>query len=538
MTGVTRRDVLKRSGQGALALGAAALVDGCGGGSSNSPPQGTQGSDLSTGGGKPVRGGTLTVSVMSGGPSETLDPGLAVQPSDEARQFQLYDLLFTVDEHFKLEPRLAQSGEPNKDATVWTLKLRDGVTWHDGKPFTADDVVFTIKGWGKPTNYASATFAGLVDFKHVRKLDKLTVEVPLLLPVADFLPLLTNYTAFMVQDGATPASFKTHPIGTGPFMFESFTPGRRSVFVRNPNYWEHGKPYFDRVVVDSSFTDEGARLNALLSGQTNALTAMPALEWKTQQAAGKLALLRSSSPWSQQIPMRVDKPPFNDVRVRQAMKYIPDRQAIINGALGGMATVGNDLFGGTKQYKAPYFLDLAPRPHDPEKAKSLLKAAGQENLTFNFPIAPALPGYVEMATLFAEQAKAAGVKVNLQNISPGQYFAYPQYPNRSIQVSSGIVAPSLTFLYRAFYTTGAVTGETHWGSPAHDKQLNDAIAETDDARAAERWREIQQVQYDQGGEIILAQADFLDATAKNVRGLKAGPFLPFNGFRFLDGWLA
>lgn len=540
MDNVTRRDLLKTGAQGAAVVGGGLLLNACGSDSS-SPTQKAPTSEAkayrSSGGGTPVRGGTLTLNTMSGGGGETLDPAIPVQVSDLIRQYQLFDLLFGVSDTVGVEPRLATSAEANEDATVWIFKLRQGVKWHDGKPFTADDVVYTFRTWGSPKSYAYGTLAGLVDFPHVKKLDPFTVQVRLLQPVAEFPSLLTGYYNLVRQDGSTAASFKRRPIGTGPFMFESFHPGRQSVFVRNPDYWEPGeKPYVDRLVVDSSFTDEASRLNALLSGQSDILAGMPASAWRQQQKAGNVTVLACPSPSAFDIPMRVDKAPFNDVRVRQALRYVTDRQGLIDGAFGGLANVGNDLHGGTKEFRVKHFADLPPRPHDPEKAKSLLKAAGRENLAFKFPIAPALPGYVEIGTLFAEQAKAAGVRIALETVPVQQYFAYPLYPNRPIQASNVVVFPSLTAYYRPLYISGSATGETHWGSPEHDKLINQAVGATDPSLAAEMWNELQRQQYDQGGYIVFAQAYLTDAVGKHVRGIKAGPAGLLNNMRLLDGW--
>ena len=344
-----------------------------------------------------------------------------------------------------------------------------------------------------------------------------------------FPSLLSSYTSFVVQNGATSSSFKTHPIGTGPFKFVSFTPGQRSVFARNPNYWEHGKPYVDQLIIDSSFTDETTRLNALLAGDNNVLALMPAAEWTEQKAAGRVTVLSS--------PARVDKAPFTDVRVRQAMKLIPDRQAIVNGAFSGLAEVGNDLMGGCKQFTVPFFDSSATPTHDPEKAKALLKAAGHSGLTFTLPIAPAGPGYVQAGTIFAQQAKAAGVNVVLQNLPSSAYYQYPLYPNRPIQVSSTQVFPSLASAYRAFFVTGASEGETHWGSPTHDKLINQAISAVNEKLAAEMWHGVQQQQLSQGGEIVFAEAYFTDAVANSVHGIKAGPGYFLNNWRLLDGWI-
>ena len=125
-------------------------------------------------------------------------------------------------------------------------------------------------------NYSSSFLTGLVDFKGVKAIDKLTVEIPLLTPSAQFPSIFAWFNFGVLPEGATQASVATNPIGTGPFKFKSFTPGSKSVFVRNENYWEEGKPYVDTLIVDSSFTDNNALLNALLSNQINLLVS-PAL---------------------------------------------------------------------------------------------------------------------------------------------------------------------------------------------------------------------------------------------------------------------
>src|ERR1700729_1278237 len=265
--GISRRQFVVGGAAGALALSGIA----CGSSSSGSSKSATRTS------GKPVKGGTFTVGMITGGPSETLNPGLAIALVDTLRCHQLYDTLFNpgADIH-TLVPRLAVSAEPNKDATVWTLHLRSGVQWHDGKPFGADDIVYNFKLWGDSSNYNNALFAGTVDFNGVKSRGPLTVEVPLLKPVAQFPSILSFQEPFIVQNGATNASLREHPIGTGPFMFQSFEPGKQSIFVRNPDYWEGGaKPYVDKVVIISSFSDESARLNALLSGQINVSSWVP-----------------------------------------------------------------------------------------------------------------------------------------------------------------------------------------------------------------------------------------------------------------------
>ena len=302
-------------------------------------------------GGVPKRGGTLTAGCITSGSEENLFPGMAAANPDMARCYNLYNYLFYPNggtNLYPLMPGLALSAESNKDATVWTLELRPNVVWHDGKPFTATDVVYNFQQlWGQAaSNYSSAFLTGLVDFKNVKALDKLTVQIPLLAPSAQFPSILGFFNFGVLQEGATPASIAKNPVGTGPFKFKSFTPGQQSVFVRNDDYWESGKPYVDQLVIDTSFTDNTAILDALRSGAIDLYIA-PAPSQAREMLAGNevqvLEALSATQPYM--FGMRVDKGPFADNRVREAFKLLVNRQQIVNGALAGFGSVGNDLMG-------------------------------------------------------------------------------------------------------------------------------------------------------------------------------------------------
>jgi peptide/nickel transport system substrate-binding protein len=388
--GLTRRDLLAGAAGIGLSLSGASLLAACGG-SSKTHAGAPNGALAALPEGNPVRGGTFTVGTISGGQAENLFPGTAALTPDYVRDYTLYNLLFYLGKEITpLVPGLALSAEPNKDATLWTFKLRDGVHWHDGKPFGADDVVYNFKAlWSTETaNFAAGFLAGLVDFKNVRKRDRLTVEVPLHVPVAEFPTIFAYYTFPVVQAGATPKSAAQHPIGTGPFKYVSFTPGSQSVFEANRDYWEPGKPYVDRLVVDSSFTDTNALFNALLSGKINLYPTLPLVTARQQIASKQVQILASTfAAESYMFSMRVDKGPFADNRVRQAFKLLVDRQAMINGSWAGFGTVGHDLLApGTAHYAA----DLK-RSQDVEKAKSLFKEAGVLGHTFVLPTCNFLP---------------------------------------------------------------------------------------------------------------------------------------------------
>lgn len=527
---LTRRRLL----QGAVAVGTSGLfLAACGG--SRQPAR-------STAAGKSVRGGTLTVGVVTGGTAETLNPGVATVFPDLLRVYQLFDRLFenaVTNGKLGVEPSLALSAEPSKNARVWTVKLRPGVTWHDGKPFTADDVLWSVAGWSKSSNYASAYAIGRIDFAGVRKLDQLTVEIPLIAPLAEFPSVVSQYNFSIVQHGATPKSLASRPIGTGPFKFVSFTPGTQSVFAANPHYWQSGKPYVDKVIVNSSFTDETTRQNAFLSGQLDAMIlAVPSFA-KAQQSNPKANVLlggvsngHSSGAVGVNFTMRVDKGPFSDVRVRQAFKLIADRPQLINAVYDGLGAIGNDTWGFGTQY---FDASLTPS-HDPEKARSLLKAAGHEGMSFTLPTSVVTDGFVQAATVFAQQAAQAGVKATVQQISPSTYFTSAGgFLSRPFGVDEGATYPSMTTAYLSFLAKGAPYNETHWADTGIIAQ---AMAATDPAKAQELWAAAQTQQVKEGGYILWVNAPWIDVASTNLHGTKASAAGPLNGYRLLDIWKA
>ncbi len=497
-------------------------------------------------GGVPKRGGTLTAGCITSGSEENLFPGTAAANPDMARCYNLYSYLFYPNSGrnlYPLTPGLALSAESNKDATAWTLALRPDVIWHDGKPFTATDVVYNFQQlWGNSaSNWSSAFFVGLVDFKNVKALDKLTVQIPLLAPSAEFPSILGFFNFGVLQEGATPQSIAKNPVGTGPFKYQSFTPGQESVFVKNENYWESGKPYVDRLVINTSFTDNTALLDALRSGAIDLYIA-PAPSQAREMLAGKQVQVLEAPSATQpyMIGMRVDKGPFVDNRVREAFKLLVNRQQIVDGALAGFGSVGNDLMGAYD----PYYASDLKREQDLDKAKSLFKAAGFEGSTINWPTANAFPGMVESLTIFAEQAKAAGVKINVDIGAAGTYFtdadgAYTRYASQNVWQPSS----SLTVNYRSALVIGCPYPDTQWGQQKPGgAQANDlilkAMGETDPSTAESLWHEVQLQQFNEGGYVIWGYYPYIDMAANNIRGLAESGGLNFNMFRFCDGWIA
>jgi peptide/nickel transport system substrate-binding protein len=502
--GMSRRDVLK-SGAGATAtLAGINLLAGCGG--SGQAPQ------------KAVRGGTLNVAMISAGKAETMSVWTQINLPDQARIFSVYDPLFEFDAN-GVQPALAESAEPNADATVWTLRLRQGVTWHDGKPLTADDVVYTMKNWLNSLNYYAPTMGLVLDAKGVRKRDARTIEVPLLKAVADFPSFMCYESCYVIRAGTKQRDFNSNPVGTGPFKFISFVPGQRSVVRANGDYWRQGLPYLDEVIVDSSFTDDNARFSALQAGTADTLPLMPFGLARANQSNQSVRIDSAVGASCYQFAMNMTKPPFSDVRVRQAMRLAADRPDIIKAGMGGYGTPGNDLPGrGLK-----YFASDLVRERDVEKARFLLRQAGQQNLTVTLETSGVEPGAVDTATVYAQNAAEAGIKVNVKSVDPAQFYlpsaGYLTRPFSWTYPGGGADIPSLAQYYLNTMWTHAAYPETHFGSASDDALLFDAIGELDPAKASDKWHQVQQNQFDRGGYIVYANLAYVDGYRHRVGGL-------------------
>jgi peptide/nickel transport system substrate-binding protein len=370
-----------------------------------------------------------------------------------------------------------------------------------------------------------------IKLNELKAVNSTTLRIPLQFPDASLESNFIYYNTWIVQDGEK--NF-TKPVGTGPFKFESFTPGQQSVFSKNPNYWMSGEPYVDTLKV-ISISDDTARLNALLSGQIDAMAQLPYAQAKAQQATGTIVVLVADAPQALVFYWDVTKPPFSDNRVRTAMKLIANRPQLVSDAVSGFGVVGNDIVG----KGLPFYNDSLPqRVQDIAQAKSLLKAAGQSNLNTLLKTSTIIPGFVESATLYAQQATAAGVTVHLQQIPPDSYF------NPSLQYLKLLFGQSqwpvfsLKFFYLQALAANAPYNETHWHDPAWNTLLFKAIGELDQSKAQSYWNQVQQIQYQEGGYMCWTNAAYVDGVAKKVHNLKPNPGGILGNHNFKTVWLS
>ena len=516
-----RRQFLAHAATGAAALGAAGLLSACGSSSAN---PGTAASQA------PRRGGTLRAAFSGGTTADLLNPFRALSQPDFARSYQLFDELFAFDRTATARPALAVEVTPNAQATEWTIRLRDGVTFHDGKSLTADDVIFTLRYIANPKSFAGGTVSlAPMDAPNIRKLDRLTLRVPCHKPYSTFPDNFPIYYNKVVAVGYDP---RKPPNGTGPFKYQSFTPGQQSTFVRNPHYWQSGLPYVDKLVI-TDYADETSQSNALAGGQTDIINNLTAASIPGVESGGNKVLIANGGGFNP-FTMRVDAAPFNDVRVRQAFRLIVDRPQMLNHVFGGHGTIANDLF---SPFDKVYDRSIPQRTQDIAQAKFLLKKAGRENLAVELVTAPIAQGTVSSAEVLAQQAASAGIKINLRQVTSSELFG----PN----ILKWVFAQDYYDYYPYFAQcaestlTGASFSETHFSNQQYDQLYQEAQATTDESRRISIGHQMQDIDFAQGGYIIPFFPPVIDAYRPNVRGTVPGATgFSFNNWDLKTLWFA
>ena len=515
---LSRRDVMKGAAAGAAAIAVGGILAACG----------------STSGGtsaavKPRSGGNLRVGVSGGGSTETLDPFFPLLNADVLRCALLYSYVGEIDGKYQTKGLLAESvAMADKKGEVWDVRLRQGAEFHDGKPVTADDLIWTYRYMLDPKTQASgAQLLPWVDRNQIKKLDQRTARFTLTQPVSTFETALFNFLGTVV-----PANFDAKkPVGAGPFKFKSFSPGDRSVFTKFENYFGH--PAFVDQVEVISFKELAPLTNALQAGDLDIAMSVGSANAAVAQAGGA-SLVTTPGLGFQPLTMRTDVKPFDDPRVREAFRLIVDREQVVEQVYAGHGAVANDLYGWDEK---SYAAQLPQREQDIEKAKALLQQAGVAGLSIDLPTTNYLPGQVEIAEVFAEQAKAAGVKVNVINADADTFFS-KYYLQASFATDSFVNVPYLNNTLQSQLPSSPYNG-SHFNDPEFTKLYAQVLATTVVPEQEAIEKKMQQIQYDSGGLIIAAKFDNLDATGANVGGLNAGEKWPYplNGYHLENAYL-
>ena len=480
-------------------------------------------------------GGRLVVAVHDGGAQDVLAPWSIPTYAAAGRAQQVYERLFNFGPDGKPAPRLAVSAESNANGTVWRVKLRPDVSFHNGKKFTAQDVLYSYGYVADTANQAeSAPRLEAVDLAASRAVSDLEIEFRLKRSIGDFKGLLAEKALWIVPQGTT--NFDT-PVGTGPFIFSSWQPGVRALYKRNPHYWGASAttgPFVDELEIQT-ITDQTARLNALLGGQVQEITFLDFVSAKARANDPSLKIVRTAQPSTTPFYMQIDSSTFMDPRVREAMKLAVDRETLVKNVLLGFGSVGNDLFG---KGQPSYNSDIPQRAYDPEKAVGLLRQAGVDRLRLALPTSTTTPGMLESAAGFKQQATRAGIDLELVKLPSESYFSNNQYmkvPFYQTNWGQGFESQAQDGLL-----SNAPYNETHWSDANWDAEFRKAQGIVDESKRLAAYKALQEPLWERGGYIVWGTFDTLDAVAPHVHGVVpniSSSFQNLGGFEFKDHWL-
>jgi peptide/nickel transport system substrate-binding protein len=498
---IPRRTVLRAMGVGGLVL--SPLVAACSG-------AGTGGAAISApsnAGKKIKKGGGLRIGMSGGSTLSTLDPHIQADVMSVYPETLLFDQLTVMNPDFRLTNVLAEHFAPNVDGSEWTVTLRKGVTWHDGKPLTAEDVAFSF------TRVLSlkvgTTAAGQISMiKSTRAKDASTVVFTLDRPCGWFDIAVGDTT----QLGIVPVGFDpAKPVGTGPFVYKSWTAGVGAQFDRNPNYWGQ-VAYVDSLLI-SNINDQNARFNALLSDQIDIAAGVTTAQAAQVSSHPGLALYRSQSGALAPITMRTDTGPLADVRLRQAIKLCIDREQVLRVANGGFGRVGNDLYG----IFDPDYDHTLKRTQDIDAATKLVQAAGKtgESLTL---VTSEGAGMVEVCQVLAANAAKIGLDITVKVVDPATLWG-PNYLSWDFAVD---LYSAMSILTTSAVADGpyATTNSSHWNDPEYEALWHKASAALDPDERSGYLKQMQQILFDKGGWIIPAYGTTTGAYKADIGGLR------------------
>ncbi len=477
----------------------------------------------------PKKGGMFKMGVGNGATTDSLDP--ATYPDQFTGTMgwgSIGNSLTEMNAKGEITPDLAESFEPADGATKWVFKLRKGVTFHDGKTVTADDVVASYRHhMGEDSKSAAKSIlTAVTDIKA----DGDNVIFTLSGGNADFPFLASDYhTPIMPsKDGAVDWQ---SGIRTGPFKLEKFEPGVRAKMKRNENYYKD--VWFDEFEM-ICIPDVAARTAALTSGEIHYMDRCDLKTLSQLQAAPGIKITEVTGYGHYVLPMNVTVAPFDNVNVRLALKHAIDRQAIVDKVFFGHGTPGNDNpIAPTIQYA----IDPQPRhDYNPEKAREYLKKAGLETLKVDISTADAaFSGAIDACTLFKESAAKCGIEINVIR-EPDDGYWDNVWMKKPWVASYWNGRPTVDWMFATAYADDAAWNDAVWKHPKFNELLKAARSETDSAKRAAMYAEMQQIQHEDGGNIVIMFNNYVSAHSDKLGHGDIAANWDIDGMKIASRW--
>lgn len=490
-------------------------------------------SEESNGGGKPQRGGHIKIARIED--SQSFDKTNVFQNESIWLTQQIMESLYTVGEDGKtLKPWLATSYKKSADGKTYTFKLRQGVKFSNGQPMTSEDVKFSIddaraqeKGWG----YLDAAI------KRIEAPDPSTVVFHLKYPWAPFLADIALFANGIIPKdfaGEKREEFYKHPIGTGPFMWDSREVGRSVTFKRNPHYWQKGKPYLDRVTW-TFVTDENTRELQLRGGQIHIDEFPPfnAIKKLANTPGVEMALFPSTR--TDYLNMNQNYKPLADVHVRRAISYAIDREAIVKSVLFGNGKPANSFL----PPQVPFYDPQAPGiQYDMAKAKAEMAQSEYPN-GFKVELLVGSGAQVENAIgqILQQSLKELGIQVTFKQQDTSTEF--DTITQRKHQLgfnywTMDIADPDELVTFAIDPAGGAGQFYTGYRNPKAIAVSHRAQKEEDPDVRAGLYKQVQEIAAGDAFLGFLFYSPFRYAYSSKLHGFKV---LPLGNYHLEDVWL-
>lgn len=459
----------------------------------------------------PQRGGHLKLGLGGGASADTLDPAMA----SASVAFVIVNtwgdtLVESHPETGEPVPSLAESWTPSTDAKVWTFKIRQGVRFHDGRPLTVADAVATLKRHADEQSQSGALgLLGAIERIEEKGGD---LVVTLTNANADLPLLLTDYHLQIQPNGGV--DDPNAAIGTGPYKLTSFEPGSRATFEKNREDWRNDRGFVDTVEI-IVMNDVTARMSALMSGQFHLINAVEPKTVSMLERSPNVEILQTSGKGFYSFLMHCDTPPFDNNDLRMALKLAIDRQEMLDRIVGGFGTLGNDYPVNENYALAPS--DIEQRVYDPEKAAFHYRKSGHEGPILLRTAETAFPGAVDAATLFQQNARKAGIQLEVRR-EPNDGYWTEVWNAQPFCASYWGGRPTQDSRYATSYVSDAQWNDTRFKRPDFDQLVYEARAELDDEKRRALYRRIALIVRDEGGLILPVFNDFVNAVSSELTG--------------------
>ena len=478
----------------------------------------------------PKRGGTLAIGIEGASTGDSLDPRTFNSPYWAVVAGTIFNTLVeSYGPTNELRPGLAKSWEDREGGKRWVFDLVEGATFHDGRPVTAADVIYSLQIHDAEDSRSNsraivasvATFSAESPTRVVMDLHEANYFFP---------AMLSNYPLCILPEGTTTFD----GIGSGPYKLTRFSPGEVIETTRNDSYFKTDAAWVDQVVILAA-NDPAARASAFQSGQLH-IASM--LESRTAALLGSLPgkqLVAFQGAQFVGFNMRADIEPFNNADLRMALKLAIDRNDVLARVYGGMGRIGNDT---PIPPNDPLFATNIPQnSYDPEKAADYFKKSGfSGTLTLHTSEAASAPA-VDMAALFKEHAAKAGITIEVVREPADGYWSnvWGQAP---FHATVWAARPTADMILTTAYSTGSPGNDTHWSNPEFDKAIAAARSEADDAKRHEYYVEAQRILSLDGGAIIPVFGDVIEGLSSELQGYVPGT-QPLANFRAAEQvWFA